>query len=123
MNNFVNSIKGLLEKDGYKIEVGWKLKNRLKEFEESFNKSKGDEKKEEAIKNIFRIFSKIRNTFEDINNLILIEDQFPNSELWELHDYMDDKLDTMERFLCASSIAIANDEKIDDFCLKLIKDK
>ena len=79
-----------------------------------------DEEKVEAIKKVVNLFDKIITIDDDFKELNRISFIYPNSHLRHLAEYMGCELDTFERFLCASTTAIAKNEEIDDFVISLL---
>ena len=122
-----HKFKEIEEQEGLKVELDFecKVERRVKEMGKALviAKKEKDEEKEQAILKVVEIFVRLKKIYCEIYELNVINFKYPNSHLRHLGEYIEDELDIFERFLCASTTAIAKNEKIDDFVIKLVREE
>ena len=106
---------------GFKVEVGWKEKERKKTIFESIKKlgESGDENKINYAKKLYRYYSTINSL-----GYILNPNQIPVDEdkygIHYLCSYLDGIVDTAKRSIAGVIKALGNDEPLDPFCKYLM---
>ena len=121
MEQFYNFLKEFAKDNDMTIETGWKEKNRRSEMLEAFeliSKSGDPRKKVIAIQveTNYKLLDDLMNKMEEIPHY----DDFGKSFVRGVYDRMWCALDTFKRCLTGSLLALAKDEKIEDFYLKIL---
>lgn len=109
-----------LEDEGYKIEVNFVEKERIRVMRESIKKIKesGDENKIRYVKKLARYYYIFKNIGCIIKPEISLEEDKYFSNY--LHTYLDIFVDTSKRVIVGVIKAFADDEPIDPFCKYLM---
>ena len=121
MEEFYKFLKEHAKDNGMIIETGWKEKNRISEMTEALNliSKSGDPRKMEVAKLVeynYKILGVFMNEMAEIPQ----DDEFGKSFVRGVYDSMWCELDTFKRCLTGSLLALAKDEKIEDFYLKIL---
>ena len=121
MEEFYKFLKEHAKDNGMIIETGWKEKNRISEMTEALNliSKSGDPRKMEVAKLVeynYKILGVFMNEMAEIPQ----DDEFGKSFVRGVYDRMWCELDTFKRCLTGSLLALAIDEKIEDFYLKIL---
>ena len=109
------------ENMGFKVEVGYKEKNRKKNILSSLRKLKesGDDVKYNYVKTLYRYYATINSL-----GYILNPKQIPvDDDKYEIHylcSYLDGIVDTAKISIAGVIKALGNDEPLDPFCKYLM---
>ena len=106
---------------GFKVEVGWKEKNRRKNILSSLRKLKesGDDVKINYVKTLYRYYC-IINSLGYILNPKQIPFEEDKYEIHYLCSYLDVIVDTAKISIAGVISALGNDEPLDPFCKYLM---
>ena len=104
---------------GFKVEVGWKEKNRIKVILSSLRKLKEKKIKYNYVKKLYRYYSIINSL-----GFILHPKEIPVEEdkygIHYLCSYLDGIVDTAKMSIAGVIEALGNDEPADPFCKYLM---
>ena len=121
MEQFYNFLKEFAQDKDMTIETGWKEKNRRSEMLEAFEliSKSGDPRKMEIaiqVETNYQLLDDLMNKMVEIPHY----DDFGKSFVRGVYERMCDELDTIKRCLTGSLLALAKDEMIRDFYLKIM---
>ena len=104
---------------GFKVEVGWKEKNRKKVILSSLRKLKENKIKYNYVKKLYRYYS-IINSLEFISHPKEIPVEEDKYGIHYLCSYLDGIVDTAKMSIAGVIEALGNDEPLDPFCKYLM---
>ena len=121
MEEFYKFLKDFAKDNDMRIETGWKEKNRRSEMLEAFDliSKSGDPRKKLIaiqVETNYKLLDDLMNKMLEISHY----DDFGKSFVRGVYDRMCSGLDTYKRCLTGSLLALAKDERIEDFYLKIL---
>ena len=123
MDQILNDIKDYCKDNNIGIEInyGWKEKARREEIIESLKIliEANETKKLEIVKKLIHNYLLVDNLTK---NLVVIPyyKEYRKSGPRGVYEYMEEELDSFKRCLTGSMLALAKDEKLEDFYKKLM---
>ena len=121
MVQFNNFLKEFAQENNMITEIGWRETTRRSEMAEALNliNKSGDSRKMRIAK-LVEYNYKILDAF--MNEMVEIPcyDEFYKSYVRGVYEVMCGELDTFKRCLTGSLLALAKDERIEDFYLKIM---